>query len=228
MRQGQKPNKNRGRNRRQPNSANRVFESNGPDVKVRGNASHVSEKYMNLARDAQSTGDPIAAENYLQHAEHYLRIIAANAAQQQKDAAPCAPRSEDDTEAASSDRANGAAQADNGHVNGEADAGGSGRHEQSSRPRRGPRGRSGDRRPQNERNSTAGERSGAVESDGAETGDDSTPAAATAEPVAEVIEVVTPEAETPAVEAAPEVSAEVTQETPADAPVDDDAVRDAS
>jgi len=46
-------------------------------VKIRGTAQHVAEKYSQLARDAQASGDPVAAENYLQHAEHYLRIIAA-------------------------------------------------------------------------------------------------------------------------------------------------------
>jgi hypothetical protein len=91
MRQGQHSKKNRGRNRRQSNPGNRVFESNGPDVKIRGNASHVSEKYLALARDAQAVGDPIASENYLQHAEHYLRIIAASQAQQQSQTQPCMP-----------------------------------------------------------------------------------------------------------------------------------------
>jgi hypothetical protein len=55
----------------------RVFESNGPDVKIRGTPSHIAEKYLQLARDAQSSGDPVAAENYYQHAEHYFRLIAA-------------------------------------------------------------------------------------------------------------------------------------------------------
>lgn len=55
----------------------RVFESNGPDIKIRGSASHVAEKYVQLARDARSSGDPVAAENYYQHAEHYFRLIAA-------------------------------------------------------------------------------------------------------------------------------------------------------
>lgn len=82
MRQGQFPKKNRGRNRRPSNSGSRVYESSGPDVKIRGNAPHVSEKYLALARDAQAAGDPIAAENYNQHAEHYIRIIAASQAQQ--------------------------------------------------------------------------------------------------------------------------------------------------
>ena len=54
-----------------------MYESNGPDVKIRGTASHVAEKYLQLARDAQSSGDPVAAENYYQHAEHYFRVIAA-------------------------------------------------------------------------------------------------------------------------------------------------------
>jgi len=54
-----------------------MYESNGPDVKIRGTASHVGEKYLQLARDAQSSGDPIAAENYYQHAEHYFRMIVA-------------------------------------------------------------------------------------------------------------------------------------------------------
>jgi hypothetical protein len=54
-----------------------MYESNGPEVKIRGSASHVAEKYLQLARDAQSSGDPVAAENFYQHAEHYFRLIAA-------------------------------------------------------------------------------------------------------------------------------------------------------
>jgi hypothetical protein len=59
----------------------RSYESNGPDVKIRGTAAHIAEKYMSLARDSLSSGDIVAAESYLQHAEHYNRIIMA--AQQQ-------------------------------------------------------------------------------------------------------------------------------------------------
>src|ERR671932_1582200 len=77
MRPGQPNKRMRGRNRKGPNPLARVFESNGPDVKIRGTASHIMEKYLSLARDAQASGDPVAAENYLQHAEHYYRIIAA-------------------------------------------------------------------------------------------------------------------------------------------------------
>ena len=60
------------------NSSNKVFDSNGPDVKVRGTAQTVAEKYMQLGRDAQSSGDSVAAETYYQHAEHYYRLWAAN------------------------------------------------------------------------------------------------------------------------------------------------------
>jgi hypothetical protein len=67
-------NNNRGKS---SNPLTRVYESNGPDVKIRGTASHVAEKYIQLARDSQASGDPVAAENYYQHAEHYFRMIAA-------------------------------------------------------------------------------------------------------------------------------------------------------
>jgi hypothetical protein len=77
MRQGQHKNRSRNRSRRPSSPLSRVFESNGPDVKVRGTAQHVADKYLQLARDAQSSGDVIMAENYYQHAEHYLRILAA-------------------------------------------------------------------------------------------------------------------------------------------------------
>ena len=81
MRNGQKRmrgrNNNNNHHRKSQNPLTRVYESNGPDVKIRGTASHVAEKYIQLARDAQSSGDPVAAENYYQHAEHYFRLIAA-------------------------------------------------------------------------------------------------------------------------------------------------------
>src|SRR5215472_9051935 len=70
-------NRNNNNNRRGQNPMTRVFESNGPDIKIRGTASHIAEKYLQLARDARSSGDPVAAENYYQHAEHYFRLIAA-------------------------------------------------------------------------------------------------------------------------------------------------------
>ena len=77
----------RGRNRnggggggggRPQHNANRAFDSNGPDnVKVRGAAQHVYERYQQLARDAHTAGDRVVAENYLQHAEHYFRVMRA-------------------------------------------------------------------------------------------------------------------------------------------------------
>lgn len=54
---------------------NQIFDSNGPDVRIRGTAYQVCEKYLALAKDAASTGDVVLAESYLQHAEHYQRII---------------------------------------------------------------------------------------------------------------------------------------------------------
>lgn len=85
MRQGQQS--RRGRNRgggggRKPqNPITRNYESSGPDIKIRGTAMHIAEKYTALARDAMASGDIVMAENYLQHAEHYNRIVTA--AQQQ-------------------------------------------------------------------------------------------------------------------------------------------------
>src|SRR5438067_13460278 len=70
-------NNNNNNNRRGQNPMTRVFESNGPDIKITGTASPVAEKYVQLAPDARSSGDPVAAENYYQHAEHYFRLIAA-------------------------------------------------------------------------------------------------------------------------------------------------------
>jgi hypothetical protein len=91
MRNGQNNKRMRGRNRNHKghhgggggggghhhNPLTRVYESNGPEVKIRGTAHHIAEKYLQLARDAQSSGDPVTAENHFQHAEHYLRLIAA-------------------------------------------------------------------------------------------------------------------------------------------------------
>ena len=67
-----------GGNKPQQHNANRAFDSNGPEgVKVRGAAQGVYEKYQQLARDAQTAGDRVLAENYLQHAEHYFRLLRA-------------------------------------------------------------------------------------------------------------------------------------------------------
>jgi hypothetical protein len=75
-------NSNNNNRSRQQNPLARSYESSGPDVKIRGNAQHVAERYAQLARDSLSSGDRVMAENYLQHAEHYNRIIAAAMVQQ--------------------------------------------------------------------------------------------------------------------------------------------------
>src|SRR5208337_2144512 len=80
--QGQQSRRGRNRGGRKPqNAMSRNYESSGPDVKIRGTAMHIAEKYASLARDAMASGDSVAAENYLQHAEHYNRIILAAQAQ---------------------------------------------------------------------------------------------------------------------------------------------------
>ena len=64
-----------GSNRRGGQQKMQVFDSNGPDVRIRGTAHQITEKYLTLAKDAASSGDRTLAENYLQHAEHYQRVI---------------------------------------------------------------------------------------------------------------------------------------------------------
>lgn len=66
---------NGGGNRGRVNPRMQTFDSNGPEVRIRGNAFQINEKYTTLARDAMSSGDRVLAESYLQHAEHYQRMI---------------------------------------------------------------------------------------------------------------------------------------------------------
>lgn len=106
MRQAQQNNRRgRGRGRKAQNPLTKNYESNGPDVKIRGTAAHISEKYNSLARDALAASDIVRGENYLQHAEHYNRIIMA--AQQQNNS----DNEADDADEAQNDaEANGQAQ----------------------------------------------------------------------------------------------------------------------
>lgn len=112
MRQGQQNRRGSGRgrgtsnnssnsnNRKAQNPLSRSFESNGPDVKIRGTAAQIAEKYMTLARDASSSGDTIMSENYFQHAEHYNRIImAAQQAQTVQNAQPATHNGNDASQA---------------------------------------------------------------------------------------------------------------------------------
>lgn len=87
---------NNNNNRKGPNPLTRSYESNGPDVKIRGTAQQIAEKYSTLGRDAQSSGDRVIAENYLQHAEHYNRVIMTAQAQQQQAQQNRENRDEDD------------------------------------------------------------------------------------------------------------------------------------
>lgn len=72
------------RNRSVGNIVNRVFESSGPDGKVRGTPQQIIDKYNQLARDAQLSNDRVAAENFQQHAEHYLRMLSEAQREQQE------------------------------------------------------------------------------------------------------------------------------------------------
>ena len=93
MRQPQNAKRGRGRSRRgngnaQPNVPNRntSYESNGPDVKLRGNAQQLNEKYLALAHDAAAAGERITAEAYTQFADHYFRLhqAAVDAAEERR------------------------------------------------------------------------------------------------------------------------------------------------
>ena len=67
-----------------PMNRNHVFDSSGPDLRIRGTAQQLFEKYLQLGRDATSSGDRVMAESYFQYAEHYFRILnAMNQAAQQ-------------------------------------------------------------------------------------------------------------------------------------------------
>jgi len=90
MRQGQPQNRqrsrgrgNNNRNNNNRNQLNRSMESNGPDVRIRGTATHIAEKYSQLASDALTSGDTVAAQSYWQFAEHYNRLVADAQATQQ-------------------------------------------------------------------------------------------------------------------------------------------------
>lgn len=87
MRSSNKRSRNKN-NRNRPNSVgnvvNRVFDSSGPEGKVRGTPQQIIDKYNQLARDAQLSNDRVNAENFQQHAEHYMRMLSE--AQREQDA----------------------------------------------------------------------------------------------------------------------------------------------
>lgn len=74
---GRRQRNNRSGARKPGQQRNQVFDSNGPDVRIRGTAHQIAEKYEALAKDASGAGDIVLAESYLQHAEHYVRVIGS-------------------------------------------------------------------------------------------------------------------------------------------------------
>ncbi|MCY3753671.1 MAG: DUF4167 domain-containing protein [Alphaproteobacteria bacterium] len=92
MKQNLPPRRSRGRSNmrsgRAPAHRNQALESNGPEGRVRGTAQQILDRYLAMARDAQSSGDSVLAENLFQHAEHYQRLVAQFAPQQQPQPAP--------------------------------------------------------------------------------------------------------------------------------------------
>src|SRR6516225_8924736 len=83
-----RPNTENNPNHKSPPLPHRIqtFDSNGPNVKIRGNAYQVFERYVALAGEAAASGDRIAAENLYQHAEHYFRVMNANGEANARDA----------------------------------------------------------------------------------------------------------------------------------------------
>ena len=83
MKQNHSSKRHRGRSNglRGSHGSSHSIESNGPDVKIRGKASQLYEKYQSLSHDALSLGDRVASESYLQHAEHYYRVMASQTPQ---------------------------------------------------------------------------------------------------------------------------------------------------
>ena len=107
------PNKrSRGRNNgnnphhNRPRMPHRIqtFDSNGPNIKIRGNAYQVFERYVSLAREAAASGDRIAAENLYQHAEHYFRVMNANGEANSHGGGPSRPTTPADLELSGGER----------------------------------------------------------------------------------------------------------------------------
>jgi hypothetical protein len=107
------PNKrSRGRNNgnnphhNRPRMPHRIqtFDSNGPNIKILGNAYQVFERYVALAREAAASGDRIAAENLYQHAEHYFRVMNANGETNSHGGGPPRPTTPADLESGGGER----------------------------------------------------------------------------------------------------------------------------
>lgn len=109
--------KNRNQNRPTGNIINRVFDSQGPEGKVRGTPQQIIDKYNQLHRDAVLSGDRVDAENFAQHAEHYTRMLAEaqreqEAKREEQDRQNRERQAERDRERTERDRAQGSGQQD--------------------------------------------------------------------------------------------------------------------
>ena len=105
-----------------PMNRNHVFDSNGPDLRIRGTAQQLFEKYLQLGRDATSGGDRVMAESYFQHAEHYFRILNAMAQAQQQQQGPQNGQSPRRPQTAEGAAADGAAEPEGGEAEDAPDA----------------------------------------------------------------------------------------------------------
>jgi len=92
-----------------PPQRNQSFDSNGPNIKIRGSAHQIFERYVALAREAATSGDRVAAENFYQHAEHYFRIVNASRDGSQQGTSP---QSTAPTDTAISETEQGSSEAD--------------------------------------------------------------------------------------------------------------------
>lgn len=171
------PKQNRGRHRnnaRRSNPSRQNFDSNGPGVRVRGNATQIYEKYIQLARDAQSAGDRVTAENMLQHAEHYYRVLNENNPdrgrdQQRQNDGAGDQRGEASVEDDNAQAARGNEADQDGDGTRDADQGddrGGDRDERSGDDRGGERGNGRGRRPRNAGGRAPRRRNGRGEGDG--------------------------------------------------------------
>jgi hypothetical protein len=188
------------------NIINRVFDSSGPEGKVRGTPQQIIEKYQMLARDAQLSNDRVAAENFLQHAEHYTRMLAEAMREM---AVEQEARQQQYQQSGGQGQYGGQNGGQNGGPNG-GQTGGQPRADRDNRDRgdrperqdRPDRQDRGDRRPEFQRDPAPAEQPGMVDVIDLDTGDDSglieTPEAASGERALSVpVEGKTPEGKTP-------------------------------
>ena len=136
-------------NPNRPPNRNQIFDSSGPDVRVRGNAHQVFDKYQALAREAASSGDRIAAEAYWQYADHYFRMIQSQGGFVQRNNQGWGEGEEGQTNPNPQQQGPGGqpSQQANGNGQGYGERQGGGRDEQGDRPEQSGREEQGDSEP---------------------------------------------------------------------------------